>query len=130
MPPAYEWTYSRQGLACSSRVRTTTFQYVIGMTTCFRPEIASCAEGPGARCAPGGEREGQRPLAIQTCIHQEIALFAGEREGQRPLAKSQEREGRRPLAGLRCYELPEAASFGRNMHHTSKSPSLTFAKTW
>jgi hypothetical protein len=33
------------------------------MTTCCINGLASLAGGPGARCAPGGEREGQSPLA-------------------------------------------------------------------
>ena len=55
------------------------------MTTGFLDEAASFAGGPGAGSAPGGEREGQSPLAIRLS------------EGK----TSEEREGRSRLAWSR-----------------------------
>jgi hypothetical protein len=75
----------------------------MGMTTGFYPGVALIAGGPGARCAPGGEREGRSPLAEFGCesklptgcardkarSHDLLAQShpAGEREGRSPLAE-------------------------------------------
>ena len=68
----------------------------VGMTTCYAAGTAILAGGPGARCAPGGEREGQSPLARREREGQS-PLARREREGQRRLAR-REREGQSPLA--------------------------------
>ena len=58
-------------------VMPMAYEKKMGITTGICQELRLFAGGPGARCAPGGEREGPSPLARQ------------EREGRSPLAPGQ-----------------------------------------